>query len=61
MRYVIALAIAFSVVGSASAENRVLTLNEPRDIGPAEYSFRWVGQQIKSHQYLIKAISSRQF
>jgi len=53
MKYVMAAAsIAFSV--GASAEP-VLMLNEPRDVGTAEYSCRWAEEEIKSDQYLIKA------
>jgi hypothetical protein len=53
VKYVIAAAsIAFSV--GARAEP-VLMLNEPRDIGTAEYSCRWAEGQIKAAQYLSKA------
>jgi len=30
-------------------------LNEPRDIGIAEYSCGWAGEEVKAYQYLTKA------
>jgi hypothetical protein len=54
MKYVIAVAIAFSVVDVASAEP-VLMLNEPRDIQIAKYACEWAEGEIKADHYLIKA------
>ena len=55
MKYVIAAAgISIAFTAGAWAEP-VLMLNEPRDIGAAEYSCDWAEGEIKSSQYLIKA------
>src|SRR2546430_7956250 len=55
MKYVIAAAgISIAFTTGAWAQP-VLMLNEPRDIGAAEYSCDWAEGEIKSSQYLIKA------
>ena len=54
MRLTLIVAMLCCWVLGASAEP-VLMLNQPRDIGAAEYSCRWAEGEIKASQYLIKA------
>jgi hypothetical protein len=62
MKYIIAVAIAYSVVAADGAcAEPVLMLDEPRDIGSAEYSCRWAEWQLKDNQYLIKAFKCGEY
>jgi hypothetical protein len=54
MKYVVAI-VAFALSLSVAKAEPVLMLNEPRDVGTAEYSCGWAEGEIKQDQYLIKA------
>jgi len=59
MKYAVAatwLTITISVAASHPClAEPVLMLNEPRDVGSAEYLCDWAEKEIKADQYLIKA------